>query len=398
MGTKLFNCTEFKALLREGEKLSLVLLDVDNFSNINDSYGSEYGDFLFDEIKNILDSLILADYDVYKLESDEYALVNTKDISAKEQVEVAKLVISYFNEYDIELEEDIHIRISFSIGISSGRGIPVLNNARLAIKELREHTRGTYKIYDMKSPYVRRIQDNVYWVNKIQSCIAEGNIVAFFQPIMDNKTKQITKYECLARMLDDGEYFSPYNFMDAAKATRMLSFITKAVIKQSCEMFRDKEYEFSINITNDDLQLNYLEDYLLRQVNLYKINPNRITLELLEDISTLQKGDIIEQLNTLRMHGFKVSIDDFGTESSNLSRLLEFQPDYLKIDGIFIKDIMDDKKSEVITKSIVAIAHEMGIKVIAEFIHSNEVQEKITSLGIDYSQGFYIGEPKLSAI
>ncbi|MDQ7061123.1 MAG: EAL domain-containing protein [Sulfurimonas sp.] len=114
-----------------------------------------------------------------------------------------------------------------------GRGITVLNQVRLAIKELREHTRGTYIVYDMKSPYIRQVQDNVYWVNKIQESVTEDKIVAFYQPIVNNKTKKIEKYECLARIDDDGDFVSPYHFMDAAKETRVLSLITKSMIKKS---------------------------------------------------------------------------------------------------------------------------------------------------------------------
>ena len=181
--------------------------------------------------------------------------------------------------------------------------------------------------------------------------------------------------------------------MEAAKSTRLLSFITKSMIKQACKTFRATEYEFSINITNDDLQLAYLEEYLLRNAKLYNINPNRIILELLEDISSLDIGTTLKQVDSLKAKGFRFAIDDFGSESSNFSRLLEFQPHYLKIDGAFIKNILTDEKSQIITSGIVSIAHAMGIKVIAEYIHNQDVQDKVEELNIDYSQGYIHGEP-----
>lgn len=395
---KLYNCAAFKALLRENDKLSLILLNIDSFSNINDSFGIEYGDLVFRKVESILRDFKFENIDIYKLESDEFALVQSKEVQIEELKEIANTISSFFNESEIELEEDLEVNISLSIGITIGRGMSALNNARLVIKELREHTRGTYKVYDMKSPYIRRIQDNVYWVNTIQESVANDDIVAFFQPIINNETNKVYKYECLARISNDGDYVSPYHFMDAAKETKLLSFITKSIIKQACKKFAHNEYEFSINITNDDLHLEYLESFLLRQVHKYKINPNRIVLELLEDIPSLEESTIISQLNSLKEKGFKLSIDDFGSESSNFSRLLEFSPDYLKIDGAFIKNILTDKKSQIITEGIVSIAHKMGIKIIAEYIHNEEVQKKIKDLGIDFSQGYLFGAPSRDLI
>ena len=389
----LYNCAAFKALLRENIKINLLLLDIDSFSNVNDSYGIEYGDLVFKKAEVILRNFGFELIDIYKLESDEFALVSKKILDTDTFIEMANEIRSFFNESEIELDEEYKLKISFSMGIASGKGLSVLNQARLAIKDLRQYTRGTYKIYDMESTYVKAIQENIYWVNKIQECIADDRIIAFYQPIINNKTKKIEKYESLARIDDDDNFVSPYHFMDAAKSTKLLSFITKSMIKQACKTFRGTEYEFSINITNNDLQLGYLEEYLVRNAKLYNINPNRIVLELLEDISSLDIGTILKQIDSLRDKGFKFAIDDFGSESSNFSRLLEFQPHYLKIDGAFIKNILTDKKSQVITSGIVSIAHAMGIKVIAEYIHSKEVQDKIEELNIDYSQGYIHGKP-----
>jgi len=386
-------CMAFKKLLKTKEKLTLVLLNIDNFSNINDAYGNEIGDEVLREIAKKLQMLSFSDIDLYKLESDEYALVNTSSLDIGDAQEIAELIISFFNESPIAVDDDFDIELSVSIGISTGSSIKVLNEARSAIKDLRMHTKGTYKVYDSNSKYMTTRQENVYWVNTIRESIVNENIVAFFQPIVNNHTKKIEKYECLARVYDDDNYVSPYHFMDAAKETRVLPVMTRSMIKQSCKMFAKTNYEFSINITNDDFHMEYLENYLLRQTKMYDIEPCRIVLELLEDIATLQKGSILKQLISLREKGFKLAIDDFGSESSNFSRFLEFHPDYVKIDGAFVKNILHDEKSQVITAGITSIAHQLGIKVIAEFIHNKEVQEKIESLGIDYSQGYFHGAP-----
>ncbi|PHQ90676.1 MAG: hypothetical protein COB42_04740 [Sulfurimonas sp.] len=153
------NSASFKRLLRENKQLTLILVDIDNFRNINDSYGIESGDHVIVKILQTLHSLFLRNITIYKLESDEFALVNEDNLDLSIAEERAKLIISYFNETELEIEGELEVKVSFSIGIARGRGIEVLNNARLAIKELRMHTRGTYKVYDRESPYIKKIQD-----------------------------------------------------------------------------------------------------------------------------------------------------------------------------------------------------------------------------------------------
>ncbi|MEA1982594.1 MAG: EAL domain-containing protein, partial [Campylobacterota bacterium] len=212
--------------------------------------------------------------------------------------------------------------------------------------------------------------------------------------IINNETKRVEKYECLARIKDDDEIISPYLFLDAARVTGNLSYVTKSLIAQSFKKFSGTDFEFSINIAGEDFLLDYLEFYLLKNAKKYNINPSRVVLEMLEDIATLGSGTILKQLQGLREKGFKIAIDDFGAESSNMSRLLEIHPDYLKIDGVFIKNIVDDIKSQIIVDAIVLMCKKSGIKIIAEYIHNRAVQEKVKELGIDYSQGYYFGAPQ----
>lgn len=241
---------------------------------------------------------------------------------------------------------------------------------------------------------MKKQKENVYWIHKIKEAFEKEHLITYYQPILNNKTKKIDKYECLVRIEDNGILIPPIRFMEASRLTGTLSLVTRRVIEQSFEKFSTTEYEFSINITKTDLFLDYLEEYLLKQSKKHGVNPSRVALEILEDIDTLDTPEILSQLNSLRYHGFKIAIDDFGSRSSNFSRLLEFSPDYLKIDGLFVKNILSDKKSAIIVEAIVLLCKTSEIKVIAEFVHSKEIQSKIEQLGIEYSQGYYFGEPK----
>ena len=379
--------------LKSTKSLNCFLLNIDNFSNINNAYGFETGNMVLDKVTEYLMMIKPSSSSLYRFFSDRFIILDERKLSEEEVIRVAETIQSFFSSTEIVLD-DIEFRLSFSIGISKGKGLVNITQAEIAIRELRESKRNSFNVFDPSSAFVHSEQQNIYWIQKIKEAISEEGIVAYFQPIVNNKTGKVEKYECLARLKDNDEIISPYLFMESAKVTGNLSYVTKSLISQSFKKFSVNEYEFSINITGEDLSLDYLEPYLLKNVNKYNINPSRVVLEILEDITTLDKGTTQKQINSLRENGFKIAIDDFGAENSNLSRLLEIQPDYLKIDGAFIKNIVTDRNSQIIVNAIIYLCKESNIKIIAEFVHNEEVQKKVAELGIDYSQGYYFSEPR----
>jgi EAL domain-containing protein (putative c-di-GMP-specific phosphodiesterase class I) len=157
-------------------------------------------------------------------------------------------------------------------------------------------------------------------------------------------------------------------------------------------------YEFSINITEDDLAENYLNEYLNEKISFYKIDSKRIILEILEGVSSNSKKNHIKQLNQLKKNGFKIAIDDFGTEYSNFERILDLDIDYIKIDAKYIKDIDTNKRSYEIVRAISFFAKNVNIPCIAEFVHNESVQKTIKDLGIAHSQGYYFSQPRKELI
>lgn len=377
------------------EHANVFLIDIDNFSNINSAYGFEVGDRVLIEVSRLIGIVKPPSSELFRLNSDEFIVVCSELMSSKKLSELSSSMISFFDQTEIlTLNDDTDIKISISIGIAIGEDNEILSHARTAIKELREHNRSSYKIYDPNSLYIKKQQENIFWIHKIKEAFENEQLVTYYQPIINNKTKKTEKYECLIRIRNEGIIIPPIRFMEASRLTGTLALLTKSVIEQSFKKFSDTEYEFSINITSTDLHLNYLEEHLLKSAQRYGITPSKVTLEMLEDISTINTPEILAQLNSLRYYGFKISIDDFGSQSSNFSRLLEFSPDYLKIDGSFIKNILSDKNSLIIVEAVVLLCKKSNIKVIAEFVHNADVQAKVEELGVDYSQGYYFGEPK----
>lgn len=396
--TDIFNSCALIKKLKKNENRCYILLNMDNFQNINNAYGFETGNELLQEIVKLLILIKPTDFELYRFYADKFVLLSDEHKERDELMSTAESILSFFNASEVKLRDDILINLSFSIGISTAVGIPAINQAELALKEIRKSRSNYYYIYDQKLQNLQLQQETVYWIEKIRNSILDEEMIVHFQAIMNNKTMKIEKYECLARIEDEGSIISPYLFMEAASLTRVLHLMTQSVINQAFKKFANTKYEFSINITMDDLFMDYLEPYLLKYCAKYNISPSRVVLEILEDISSLNEENILNQLESLRMNGFQIAIDDFGAEKSNFSRLLEFKPDYLKIDGAFIKNIIDDKNSRLITESIVYICKKSNIKVIAEFIHSEEVLDVVKEIGIDYSQGYFIGAPSTELV
>jgi len=378
--------------LNDSGIVNFFLLNLDNFSNINNAYGYNAGNSVLMNVAKYMNIVKPATADLYKFSSDKFVLIDGRSLDKDALTKIAESILSFFSHTEIIVDK-VELKISMSIGISTAQGLINIKQSEMAIKELRKSKRNYFNFFNADSPFVKQEEENIYWILKIKEAVSEESIVAYFQPIINNHTNKIEKYECLARLKDEDKIISPYLFIEAAKVTGNLSYVTRSLIYQSFKKFSKTQYDFSLNITGEDLILDYLEDYLMKASHKFGVNPNRVVLEMLEGINSLDEGTTLKQLDSLREKGFKIAIDDFGAQSSNMSRLLEIKPDYLKIDGIFIKNIVDDEKSQIIVDAIIMICRRSGIKMIAEFIHNKEVQEKIKSLGIDYSQGYYFGKP-----
>ena len=377
-------------------RMTLFVVNIDNFSAYNRMYGYLLSDEILKQVAQYLDSLKLSHMHFFRFDGDQFVYLTQQFMNFRQIDEFAQGVISFFNQTEIEVvhsKEEISLKVSVSIGVAMGSGIITLNHAQLAINEARQDTKSAYKLFTAKSDYSKKQQENVYWINKIKKAIEEEKLVAYYQPIQNMHTGKIEKFECLARINDDEVVVSPIRFMEAARLTGTYSLITRSIIKNAFMEFQGCEYEFSINITASDIKLGYLEEFLNLHTKKYDIDPSRIILELLEDIVTLTEGDMMEQIERLRQAGYQIAIDDFGMENSNFSRLLELHPDYIKIDGAFIKNILEDKKSQIIVDAIVEICQKSGIKVVAEYVTSEDIYAYLKERGVDYAQGYLIGQP-----
>ena len=229
----------------------------------------------------------------------------------------------------------------------------------------------------------------------LRKAINNYNIVSFFQPIVDNRTKKIVKYESLVRLIDEeNNIISPYFFLDTAKEGKYYHEITSIVLRNSFRALFYTDMEISINLSTIDIEEEQTQKEFFALIERYKTEANRITIELVEDESIHELKVVEKFIDRVKALGVKIAIDDFGNGFSNFSRVLAYKPDYIKIDGTLVRDIEHNSTSKNLVETIVFFSKKQGIKTIAEFVENESIFNILCNLGVDFSQGYHFGKPE----
>lgn len=371
---------------------SLMLIDIDRFSLLNDSYGFTVGDKVLLHVRDLLNNLLKDGMELYRLEADIFAILlcDSDRELLEDEVDTVKTVI---DTSPMELDE-LSIYINVSIGIVHSQLGNIIQKAEIALRQARKISHNRVEFYRQSLELLDDIEENSIWTARIARALEQNNILAYYQPIVDTKTGNIVKYEVLVRLKDEETIYSPFYFLKIARSAGYLHHITKKVFEAACKTFKGNNLKFSVNITDHDLSEAKFVEYLLNVSRIYEIEPERIVFEILEETSMSDNKLAKINIQKLVDVGFQLSIDDFGTECSNFAQLGQHQYESIKIDGVFIKDIDKNKTSQDITESILFFTKKVGFKTVAEFVHSQKIYDIVKSMGVDYAQGYFFGEPK----
>lgn len=193
-------------------------------------------------------------------------------------------------------------------------------------------------------------------------------------------------------MIDEESIISPFFFLDISKKSNQYHKITRSVIQKSFKEFENLEFEFSINISYEDIANNDFLDFIKEMFALYNVK-NKVVFEILEDEGIKNYTVLTNFVKEIKKLGCKVAIDDFGSGYSNFEHLLKMNVDYLKIDASLVKNIVEDENSYKVTKTIIEFAKNLNLKTIAEYVENKDIFDTIRDLGADYSQGYYFSAP-----
>lgn len=379
--------------INEHRNIALAILNIDDFNQINDFYGTDIGDKVLQHTARRLSEHFQSQYyRVYRLHADEFAVLQLgTDSLQNELMPCVKKMIEELRS-SVETIDGLPISIHLSAGLSDSSDKPLLN-ADIALKTARKRNLDSVAFEDTIDA-AERYKENLYWTNKVKWAIENDRFIPYFQPIFDIKKGKVKKYECLVRILDnDDKIISPQLFLETAHRSRLYSEITRIMIEKSFYHFADTDHDFSINISISDILHDETVEMLIHTIQKYNI-ASQLILEIIET-EELEHNPKVKTFFT-KMHdlGCRIALDDFGTGYSNFSYLQKLKPDFIKIDGSLIRHIDTDPHAKNIVEVIVQYAKRNNIQTIAEFVTSQPIIWKVTAIGIDYAQGYYICEPK----
>ena len=366
------------------------ILDIVSFSDVNDFFGYKTGDNVLKIVARKIEELLIdkENYKVYRDHSDTFCIVaenEDRDKFIKNIDEISKTIA----KVPIVIKSrELYVQLSYVFSFESKENL--LETANI-IKRYSQANKNII-IYDKALELEKDYEKNIFWTLKIKKALDEDKIVPYFQPIYNLKTSKIEKYEALVRLIDGNNVISPYYFLDISKKSKQYLQLTKTMIQKTFDYFKDKDFEFSINLTFEDIKSEYISSFIIELLKEYEIG-HRVVFEIVESEEIDNFRKINEFFVTIREYGCKIAIDDFGSGYSNFEYLAKLNVDYIKIDGSLIKDILINKSSQNIVSMLVNFAKGQKVKTIAEFVSNKDILNKVRELGIDYVQGYYIKEP-----
>ena len=384
--------------IKDADFVSITLVDIDTFGDINELYGFSIGNLVLIEVSKILSEFALKyNLSIYRVHGNVYCFADNKMMEFLKYNEFLEELLKLLRNRPIYIEQlDIDIFINVTLGISIAQEEPI-KTAGIALKTAKKSNKPFF-VYNNEIDTREIIEKSMHWREKIKKAIEDDTVVPFYQGIFD-KNKNIIKYETLMRIKDTDEngkivYISPYLFIDVSVKTKQYLQLSNQVISKALIDLIKTDKQISINLSfRDILDSEFIESL---DKNLDIINnedKSRIVFEILESDYISDYSLLEEFVSKYKNQGIKIAIDDFGTGYSNFSHILKIRPNYIKIDGSLIKNINSDKNSYEMVKSIVDFSKALNINTIAEFVHTQEVFNLLIELGVDEFQGFYLAEP-----
>ncbi len=386
----------------ESSHNTIMFIDLDRFKYINDTLGHDIGDLLLIEVSKRIEMLIKQRHscaNIYRLGGDEFTILlphyNVEDSEA-----FAKELLGLF-KHGFFVDGSEHF-ITPSIGISvfpdDGDDVNTLiKHADTAMYYVKERGKNNYQLYtsEMQYQFFRKMMIE----KQLRTALDKEELELYYQPIMDMNTNEIIAMESLIRWNSEilGKV-TPDEFIPIAEETGMIipigQWVLETAIEQTARWQKEmcKPLRISINVSVRQISEPSFVEHLKNTIKNIPIDPSNIVLEITESIAMYAES-MIEKLSELKELGIKITMDDFGTGYSSLSYLNKYPLDFLKIDKSFVIGMKRDVENQALVKTIIAIAKQLDLKVIAEGVEGDEEYQFLSEIGCDCAQGYFISRP-----
>ena len=379
---------------------AILFLDIDRFKHINDTLGHNVGDYILKLLGNRLSKLVKSGDIVARAGGDEFYILMNKYKHIDEVTDLAERILIDFKSPYIVKDYTLYLTTSIGIVTFPDGGVDthsLIKNADLALYKSKGLGGNAYYIYgeELKSEGLERMM----LLNQLRYAVEYDELVLHYQPQIDISTGEIRGVEALVRWNHPEKgLLYPDDFIPLAEESGFIIQMGEWIIRQACldgKKWQDegKEIIVSVNISSKQFQQDDFVNKVTEIINESGLNPRNLTLEITETIAISDIKHTIEVLNRLRSLGIAVAIDDFGTGYSSLSYLNEMSVNELKIDRSFIWDIERNDKNKLISNTIIVLAKQLGLRVIAEGVENSEQLYILKEMNCDIAQGYHFSRP-----
>jgi diguanylate cyclase (GGDEF)-like protein len=411
--TGLMNRSGFEAQLHESKQAlqgkddahQLIYFDLDNLQLVNDTFGHEGGDEVIMRFAQLLEEVLPKNAVATRLTGDDFAILLTH--STAEDALVLTDQVRKGGDKLRYLQGDKSLQVTFSIGIApfdmnAKEGTEVVTAARFACDAAKDHGRDRVEIYDRGDQSIIRRYDNMHIVSQIQNTLDSDGFELMAQPIVSlSNDDSRQQYEILLRMMgSDGNNVPSETFFSAAERYQMMPQIDRWVVSTTlAKLTEHRDYikssgaSFSINLSGQSLGDDEILNFIEEEIESTGVPASSLCFEVTESAAVSNRRKAQAFINALRERGCSFSLDDFGAGLSSFAYLKNFKVDTLKIDGSFIRDIVDNQISVSMVAAITQVAKVMELETVAEYVESKATIKVITELGVDFAQGHAVGMP-----
>ncbi|WP_201208269.1 putative bifunctional diguanylate cyclase/phosphodiesterase [Klebsiella michiganensis] len=373
----------------------VMLFDLDNFKDVNDTQGHDAGDKLLQDLASRLSFFRKTSETLYRLGGDEFALVS-HDLTEEMALERAKVIREKISQPYQIYDSLIQIGACIGIVISDGesRTDYLYKCADLALYEAKKEGSGNVQVF--RPGLLQRQQENKSFEDDLMQALNKGEFRVYYQPIADTMNGEIYGYEALVRWFHPLRgSVPPTEFIPVAEKIGLINQLGEWVLRTACEAAASwsSPLKVSVNVSPVQLMNSSLTDTVVTILRTTGLDPYRLDLEITESDVFNENTRSLEILSQLRELGVQISIDDFGTGYSSLSRLSYFPFDKIKIDRSFVINIPDQKDDLDIVRLIISMGKSLHMRIVAEGVETEEQLESLRKLGCDLVQGYLIGKP-----
>lgn len=385
---------------RKTEQFALLYLDLDNFKNINDSFGHDVGDKLLKEVANRLRTLLREADFASRLGGDEFCLI-INDISDNlSAANVAQRCLEILSEPVSLAERDITPHASIGIAIYPENGSDanfLIKAADTAMYEAKNNGKDQYAFYESAMTDAAHLR--LVIENDLRTALYEEQFELYYQPKISLSSGNVKSVEALIRWNHpENGLCPPDSFIPEAERMGLIAELGEWVVKQACKQIKLWEKQglvdipIAVNISPSHFEQESFADDMAKLVHDQKVSPSLIEIEITESTSR-DHSVFINTCNKLRALGFSTAIDDFGTGYSSLSVLKDAAVDVLKIDREFVRHIPNDSQSSILIGTILGMSKALGLQVVAEGIETEEQLTVLVAMGCHLAQGYYFSRP-----